>query len=66
MINHWFAVEKKHDNLNAFTHLEPYLDGDVYKIRGHLMFPVSIDGNSSTFRYKDFMTQYRAEWIQLN
>lgn len=50
MINRWFAIEKKHYNLSAFTHLEPYLDGNVYKIRGHLMFPVSVDENSNTFK----------------
>ena len=50
MINRWFAIEKKHYNLSAFTHLEPYLDGSVYKIRGHLMFPVSVDENSSIFK----------------
>lgn len=56
MINRWFAIEKKHYNLSAFTHLEPYFDGDVgvngnlYKIRGTLMFPVSVDENSNTFK----------------
>ena len=56
MINRWFAIEKKYYNLGAFTHLEPYFDGDVgvngnlYKIRGHLMFPVFVDGNSNTFK----------------
>ena len=48
MINRWFAIEKKHYNLSAFTYLEPYLDGNAYKIRGHLMFPVSVDENSNT------------------
>ena len=54
MINRWFAIEKKHYNLSAFTHLEPYFDGDVgvngnlYKIRGAFMFPVSVDENSNT------------------
>ena len=52
MINRWFAIEKKHYNLSAFTHLEPYFDRDVglYKIRGTLMFPVSVDENSNTFK----------------
>ena len=50
MINRWFAIEKKHYNLSAFTHLEPSLDGSVYKIRGHLIFPVSVDENSNTFK----------------
>ena len=50
MINRWFAIEKKHYNLSAFTHLEPYFDRNVYKIRGHLMFPVSVDENSNTFK----------------
>ena len=51
MINRWFAIEKKHYNLSAFTYLEPYLDGNAYKIRGHLMFPVSVDENSNTSKH---------------